>query len=175
MFRYIWFRYISPLISARPGLDLCNNWEAAWPRSLLLFDTTSLIARVGGKGTQGHCLSLRDECCFQLKKGGRGGAICIVHCSRVVNDHFWIWITCSCILLLLIFCCYCSFSYLSAATSKLFLSEPMILAFCAKSLPPHREWKTGRGSEWEKCLESLSGGTEFGSTVPKAGLHPDTI
>lgn len=57
----------------------------------------------------------------------------------------------------------------------------MILAFCASNSELHpttlgvENW--GRGSEREKCvvLESLSGSTEFGSTISKAGLHPDTI
>lgn len=71
------------------------------------------------------------------------------------------------------FCCCCSlFSYLIAVFSKLFLPQPMIFTVCASSSLHPAVVGMGRAkreSEREQCgWESLTGGTEVGSTIPKS-------
>lgn len=131
---------MSFLVSARPDLKFCNTWETAW----MLFNITSLIDRVGRRW-------LGDWLAFSFSlKCGRGGAICIVHCGRALNEYFWMWITRPCILFLLILCCYCSFSYLTVATTNLFLSEPMILAFCVSFSQLHPiTWGGENKGRWQ--------------------------
>lgn len=52
--------------------------------------------------------------------------------------------------------------YLIAVSIKLFLSQPMIFTFCASNSPlQHSTGKDGGG------LESLTGSTRLGSTIPK--------
>lgn len=66
------------------------------------------------------------------------------------------------------------FSYPAAVSSKLFLSQPVILTFCASNFQLHPMVWEGQGelrrvSKWHLAWESLSGGIELGRTIPKPG------
>lgn len=100
------------------------------------------------RGGKGLSLASKKEGRGFLSKTTMVVSSAVVYCLQVHREHFCMWLTLP-FIYLYYYCC--SLFYLTAVSSKLFLSQPMIFTFRAlNSIPSRRGKWEGRGgtSKW---------------------------